>query len=55
MKPSESLVYLVIQKNADLGGLVGKEGVIFFNKNLQGPYKHVFKEIVILRIGPEAI
>jgi hypothetical protein len=30
-------------KNADFGEFVGKEGVIFFNENLQGPYKHVFK------------
>ncbi len=34
---------------------VGKEGVIFFNENLQGPYWHTFEWIGILRIGPEAI
>ena len=43
VKPTESLVQSLIQKNADFGGFVGKEGVIFFNENLQGPYKHVFK------------
>jgi len=34
---------------------VGKEGVTFFNENLQGPYWHTFEWIGILRIGPEAI
>jgi hypothetical protein len=38
------------EKNADFGGFLDKEGVIFFNGNLQGPYKHG-----ILRIDPEAI
>jgi len=43
VKPTESLVQSLVQKNADFGGFVGREGVIFFNENLQGPYKHVFK------------
>ena len=32
-----------MKKNADFGGFLDKEGVIFFNGNLQGPYKHLFK------------
>ncbi len=44
-----------MKKNADFGGFIGKEGVIFFNENLQRPYRHVFEWIGILRIGPEAI
>ena len=43
VKPTESLVQSLIQNNADFGGFVGEEGVIFFNENLQGPY-HFFKE-----------
>ena len=43
-KPTESLVQSLIQKNADFGGFVEvRKGSFFFNENLQGPYKHVFK------------
>ena len=52
---SQSLVQSLMQKNADFGGVVGKEGVIFFNETLQGPYWHTFKWNGVLRIGPEAI
>ncbi len=33
----------------------GKEGVIFFNKTLQGSYWELFEWVGMLRIGPEAI
>ncbi len=37
---SKSVTSLVTnaKKNADFGGFIGKEGVIFFNKTLQGSY-----------------
>ncbi len=43
VNPSQSLVQSLVSKNTDFEGFLGKEGVIFFNDNLQGPYKHVFK------------
>jgi hypothetical protein len=45
VKPTESLVQYYYQKNTDFGGFIGKEGVIFFDKNLQGPYKHVLSKL----------
>ena len=33
---SQSLVQSLMQKNADFGGVVGKEGVIFFQRNFAG-------------------
>ncbi len=55
VKPSQSLVQSLIQKNADFGGLVGKEVVIFFNQTLQGSYWELFEGIWLLWIGPGAI
>ena len=55
VNPSQSLVQSLMPKNADFGGFIGKEGVIFFNETLQGSYWHTFKWNGILRIGPEAI
>ncbi len=43
VNPSQSLVQSLMQKNAEFWGFIGKEGVIFFNKTLQGSYWHVFK------------
>ena len=36
VKPTESLVQSLVQKNADFGGFVGKEGVIFFQRKFTG-------------------
>jgi len=36
VKPAESLVQSLIQKNADFGGFVGEEGVIFFQRKFTG-------------------
>ncbi len=35
---SQSLVQSLVPKNADFGGFIGKEGVIFFDETLQGSY-----------------
>ena len=36
VNPSQSLVKSLMPKNADFGGFIGKEGVIFFQRNFTG-------------------
>jgi hypothetical protein len=42
VKPTESLVQSLVQKNADFGGFVGREGVIFFSRKIYRDHINMF-------------